>query len=149
MFGIIFSLKNIIIFLSVIGLMSITMNSLETFKSKADSNSKDKITQKDEEMYENVANLKEKFANLEGIINKTNELLQQQLQLQKQQESNFTNNKNIKTDIDEEYENKRRAKLVQKFSQKRKNKKNRHNEEFTEKFSGYNSNKNQDFMLLD
>jgi hypothetical protein len=147
MFGIIFSLKNIIIFLSVIGLMSITMNSLETFKSKADSNSKDKFTQKDEEMYENVANLKEKFANLEGIINKTNELLQQQLQLQRQQESNFTNNK--EPDVDEEYENKRRTKLVQKFSQKRKNKKNRHNEEFTEKFSGYNSNKNQDFMLLD
>ena len=118
MFGIIFSLKNIIIFLSVIGLMSITMNSLETFKSKADSNSKDKFTQKDEEMYENVANLKEKFANLEGIINKTNELLQQQLQLQRQQDSNFTNNK--KSDIDEEYENKRRTKLVKKFSQRKK-----------------------------
>jgi aspartate oxidase len=146
MFGIIFSLKNIIIFLSVIGLMSITMNSLETFKNKADSNSKDKFTQKNEEMYENVANLKEKFANLEGIINKTNELLQQQLELQRQQESNFTNNK--EPDVDEEYENKRRTKLVQKFSQKRK--KNRDNTaKFTEKFSGYNSNKNQDFMLLD
>jgi len=146
MFGIIFSLKNIIIFLSVIGLMSITMNSLETFKSKADSNSKDKFTQKNEEMYENVANLKEKFANLEGIINKTNELLQQQLQLQRQQESNFTNNK--KSDIDEDFESKRREKLVQKFSQKKK--KNRNNAaKFTEKFSGYNSNKNQDFMLLD
>ena len=146
MFGIIFSLKNIIIFLSVIGLMSITMNSLETFKNKADSNSKDKFTQKNEEMYENVANLKEKFANLEGIINKTNELLQQQLELQRQQESNFTNNK--EPDVDEEYENKRRTKLVQKFSQKRK--KNRNNtDKFTEKFSGYNSNKNQDFMLLD
>jgi hypothetical protein len=146
MFGIIFSLKNIIIFLSVIGLMSITMNSLETFKNKADSNSKDKFTQKNEEMYENVANLKEKFANLEGIINKTNELLQQQLELQRQKESNFTNNKN--PDVDEDYENKRRTKLVQKFSQKRK--KNRNNtDKFTEKFSGYNSNKNQDFMLLD
>lgn len=146
MFGIIFSLKNIIIFLSVIGLMSITMNSLETFKNKADNNSKDKFTQKNEEMYENVANLKEKFANLEGIINKTNELLQQQLELQRQQESNFTNNK--KPDIDEDFESKRRSKLVQKFSQKRK--KNRNNaDKFTEKFSGYNSNKNQDFMLLD
>ncbi len=145
MFGIIFSLKNIIIFLSVIGLMSITMNSLETFKSKADSNSKDKFTQKNEEMYENVANLKEKFANLEGIINKTNELLQQQLELQRQQESNFTNNK--KSDIDEDFESKRREKLVQKFSKKKKNRNN--TAKFTEKFSGYNSNKNQDFMLLD
>ena len=145
MFGIIFSLKNIIIFLSVIGLMSITMNSLETFKSKPDSNSKDKFTQKDEEMYENVANLKEKFANLEGIINKTNELLQQQLELQRQQESNFTNNK--KSDIDEDFESKKRAKLAKKFSQRNKNRNN--TAKFTEKFSGYNSNKNQDFMLLD
>lgn len=145
MFGIIFSLKNIIIFLSVIGLMSITMNSLETFKNKADNNSKDKFTQKNEEMYENVANLKEKFANLEGIINKTNELLQQQLELQRQQESNFTNNK--EPDVDEEYENKRRTKLVNKFSQRKK--KHNNADKFTEKFSGYNSNKNQDFMLLD
>jgi hypothetical protein len=121
------------------------MNSLETFKNKADSNSKDKFTQKNEEMYENVANLKEKFANLEGIINKTNELLQQQLQLQRQQDSNFTNNK--EPDIDEEYENKRRTKLVKKFSQRKK--KHNNAEKFTEKFSGYNSNKNQDFMLLD
>ena len=145
MFGIIFSLKNIIIFLSVIGLMSITMNSLETFKSKADSNSKDKFTQKDEEMYENVANLKEKFANLEGIINKTNELLQQQLQLQRQQESNFTNNK--EPDVDEDFESKKRAELAKKFSQRNTNRNN--TAKFTEKFSGYNSNKNQDFMLLD
>ena len=145
MFGIIFSLKNIIIFLSVIGLMSITMNSLETFKSKADSNSKEKFTQKDEEMYENVANLKEKFANLEGIINKTNELLQQQLQLQRQQESNFTNNK--EPDVDEDFESKKRAKLAKKFSQRNTNRNNA--VKFTEKFSGYNSNKNQDFMLLD
>ena len=145
MFGIIFSLKNIIIFLSVIGLMSITMTSLATFKSKADSNSKDKFTQKDEEMYENVANLKEKFANLEGIINKTNELLQQQLQLQRQQDSNFTNNK--KSDIDEDFESKKRDKLAKKFSKRNKNHNN--SDKFTEKFSGYNSNKNQDFMLLD
>ena len=153
MFGEIFSLKNILILIGVILTMSIVMNSFgNTTGSKGSdtfSNVEKFSTSDVKEMFKDVKEIKNdlgflikelnKLKKISEKINPTIASLNKKSHFKKKKsKKNEVHDDDVVDDVNEEENNKERRTI-------RKKKKER----FEEKFTGYNSQYGQDYLLLD
>tara|TARA_Y100001970_G_scaffold291000_2_gene426626 strand:- start:3058 stop:3510 length:453 start_codon:yes stop_codon:yes gene_type:complete len=149
MFGEIFSMKNILILLAIMFSMSIAMNSFKGSGNSKSSNVEEQFSTSDvKEMFKDVKNIKndvEKLTkDLKELIEKSNPTL---TNLKKKKPSpKRVKSKKEEEDVSSEEENNDK----ESFKNRRKAKKARRGKEnFEEKFTGYNSQYGQDYLLLD
>ena len=144
MFGEIFSLKNILIFIAIMFSMSFVMNTLNKGSSDIkDSNIEEKFTSKDvKEMFTDVKTIKNNLGKLSLELKELREKIKPSLTNLKKKNTSSKKSKSKNTSDDDSSEE-------ESYEKKKRIRQDRKKASFEEKFTGYNSKYGQDYLLLD